>query len=270
MPPADTWDPAAYLRWAKPRTRAVLDLIARIDHAAPLRITDLGCGPGNNTELIADRWPGALVTGIDSSPNMIDAALSRQRPGQLEFRVGDVRDWEPDEPPDVVLANAVLQFIPGHLDLIRRWARFLAPGAVLGVQLPSPPPGQRGDWVMEVARELTETPAWRDTLGGTLGQGHIYQPEEYLQVLADTGLRAEAWETTYSFPLAGPGSLAEYAAGSIIRPALARLGDPDRERFLSEYRSLLRERQPPLVLAGQATDILRQRRVFGLGRRALL
>jgi len=270
MPSADIWDPATYLRWTKPRTRGVTDLISQIDHAGPRRITDLGCGPGNNTELIADRWPQAMVTGIDSSPRMIDSARSRQRPGQLEFRVGDLRDWVPDEPPDVVLANAVLQFIPGHLELLRRWAGFLAPGGVLGVQLPGSPPAQGRDSIMEIARELIETPAWRDRLSGSLENVHVYPPEDYLTALGDEGMDAEAWESVYSFPLAGPGSLAEYAAGAMIRPALSRLDGEDRERFLAVYAATLRERQPPVLIGGQPIEILRQRRVFGLGRRRLL
>jgi trans-aconitate 2-methyltransferase len=270
MTSADIWDPSVYLRWTKPRSRGVTDLIDRVDHPAPRRIVDLGCGPGNNTELIADRWPEAVVTGIDNSPSMIEAARPRARPGRLEFLVGDLRDWAPGEPPDMVLANAVLQFIPDHLGLLRGWAGYLAPGGVLGVQMPGSPPAQGRDSIMEIARELIETPAWRDLLGGSLENVHMYPPEDYLTTLGDAGLDAEAWETVYSFPLAGPGSLADYAAGSLIRPALARLDGQDRERFIGEYTVLLRERQPPRMIGGQATEILRQRRVFGLGRRRLL
>jgi trans-aconitate 2-methyltransferase len=268
MASADIWDPEAYLRWTKPRTRGVLDLLDRIDHPEPLRVTDLGCGPGNNTELIADRWPRALVTGIDNSPSMVAAARPRERRGRLEFRAGDLLDWVPADPPDVVLANAVLQFIPDHLDLLRRWAGFLAPGGVLGIQLPGSPPGQGS--IMEIARELIETPAWRDTLGGSLENVNVYPPEDYLTALGDAGLHAEAWETNYSFPLAGPGSLVDYAAGSLIRPALARLDAEGRERFLAEYSIALRERHPPRLIGGRPVEILRQRRVFALGRRGLL
>lgn len=112
MADADIWDPGAYPRWAYPRTRALLDLPSHIDQPAPRLVVDLGCGPGNTTELMSDRWPDALVIGIDNSPSMIEATRPRQRPGRLEFRAGDLRDWDPGERVDVILANAVLQFHP--------------------------------------------------------------------------------------------------------------------------------------------------------------
>jgi trans-aconitate methyltransferase len=123
---------------------------------------------------------------------------------------------------------------------------------------------------MEVARELVETPSWRDKLSGSLENVTVYPAEEYLTALGDEGLDAEAWETISWFPLGGPGSVVDYAAGATIRPALSRLDTADRERFLAEYTVLLRERQPPRMIGGQLVDVMRQRRVFALGRRGLL
>jgi trans-aconitate 2-methyltransferase len=261
---ADIWNPGAYLWWTRPRTRAVHDLLGNVEHDSPRLIIDLGCGPGNNTELIADRWPDAYVLGIDSSPRMIEAARSRQRPGHLEFREGDLRDWEPGDPPDVVLASAVLQWLPGHLALLPRLAGFLAPGGVLGFQLPGAVPGS----VMDIARELVAADAWRDVLGDALVSATVHAPADYLAVLGDAGLEAEAWETHYLFPLPGEGSLVEYAAGSVLRPALARLGPADADRFLAEYAERLRAVQQSRLIHGQSVEILRQRRVFAIGRRA--
>ena len=161
MAKADIWDPGAYLRWAYPRKRAVLDLLSHIDQHAPRVVVDLGCGPGNTTELMSDRWPDALVIGVDNSPSMIEAARPRQRPGRLEFRAGDLRDWQPGEPADVILANAVLQFYADNLDFLTRWAGFLAPGGELGVQMPGAPPHPLGDSLMDLAQALIEAPAWR-------------------------------------------------------------------------------------------------------------
>ena len=268
MATTDIWDPDAYLRWPRPRTRGVLDLLSHIDHERPRLIVDLGCGPGNNTELIADRWPDAFVTGIDNSPSMINAAQSRQRPGHLEFRAGDLLEWRPDQVPDVILANAVLQFIPGHLELLSRWAGFLGPGGILGAQLPGTPPGSASDSIMDVARQQISAPAWCDALGDSLEGVNVYPPIDYLAALGDAGLDAEVWVTSYSFPLGGAGSLAQYAAGSVIRPALSRLGPDDADRFLSEYASRLQARQPPEIIGGKEVEILRQHRVFAIGRRA--
>lgn len=224
---------------------------------------DLGCGPGNNTELIADRWPDALVLGIDSSARMIEAARSRQRPGHLEFREGDVREWKPGEPPDIVLASAVLQWIPDHLALLPRLAGFLASGGVLGFQMPFAVAGS----VMNIAQQLVATKAWRDILGDALDAATEHQPIEYLTVLGAAGLEAEAWETNYWFPLSGEGSLVEYAAGSVLRPALTRLDPADADRFLAEYAERQRAVQPPRFINGQPVEILRQRRVFAVGHR---
>jgi trans-aconitate 2-methyltransferase len=241
----------------------VRDLLGNVDHPGPRLVVDLGCGPGNNTELIADRWPDARVLGIDSSPRMIEAARSRQRPGHLEFREGDLREWEPDDPPDVVLASAVLQWLPDHLALLPRIAGFLAAGGVLGFQLPGKIPGS----VMGIAHELAATEAWRDRLDGALDSATVHPPIDYLTVLGDAGLEAEAWETHYWFPLTGQGSLVEYAAGSVLRPVLSRLSPEDADRFLAEYAERQRAAQPARLIGGQPVEVLRQRRVFAVGRR---
>jgi trans-aconitate 2-methyltransferase len=260
---ADIWDPDAYLRWTHPRTRAVRDLLGNVDHPGPRLVVDLGCGPGNNTELIAERWPGAHVLGIDSSPRMVEAAQARQRPGRLEFREGDLSEWQPDDPPDVVLASAVLQWLPDHLTLLPRMAGFLAPGGVLGFQMPGGVPGS----VMGIARELVATEAWRDKLGDALDSATVHAPVDYLIALGDAGLEAEAWETHYWFALTGEGSLVEYATGSVLRPALSRLSPDDADRFLAEYAERQRAAQPARLIGGQPVEILRQRRVFAVGRR---
>ena len=194
---------------------------------------------------------------------MIEAARSRQRPGHLEFREGDLREWEPDEPPDVLLANAVLHLVPDHLELVRRLAGFLAPGGVLGFQLPGAIPGS----VMDVAQGLVTTDAWRDTLGDVLDAETVLAPIDYLTVLSDAGLEAEAWDTHYWLPMRGEDSLVGYAAGSVLRPALARLSPADADRFLTEYAGRLNAAQSPRLIGGQRVEILHQRRVFAVGRR---
>jgi trans-aconitate 2-methyltransferase len=266
MAQTDAWDPDAYLRWPGPRTHPVLDLLGHADHPAPGLVLDLGCGPGNNTELIADHWQAARVIGVDSSLNMIEAARSRERPGRLEFLVADIRDWRPSQPVDVVLANAVLQFFPDHMELLPRLASFLAPGGVLGFQLPA---SDSVGSIMDVARALIASPAWRDRLDGVLTPGTVRPAIDYLAALGNAGLTGEAWETVYLFPLAGPGSIAEYAAGSVLRPALYRLDPAEADRFLADYTDLIHAEWPPQVIGGELTDVLRQRRVFAVGRSQL-
>ena len=262
------WVSDDYLRMQLPRTQAVLDLLARVRHPKPRLVVDLGCGPGNNTELIARHWPGARVIGVDSSPNMIAAARERERPGHLEFRLGDLTTWQPDECADIVVLNAVLQWIPGHPALLPALAGMLAPGGVLGFQMPGQLPSGRSSLVWDLARDMSREPRWRDKLGGAYGDNEVLDPLGYITVLGDAGLRAEAWETQYTYLLPGEGRLAEYASGSVLRPALAPLAPPEAGQFLAEYRHRLSEASPPRVIGGEAAEILCQSRVFAVGQSA--
>jgi trans-aconitate 2-methyltransferase len=264
----DQWISEAYLRIPTLRTQAVLDLLARVQHPGPRLVVDLGCGPGNATELIAEHWPRARVIGVDNSPNMIAAANGREQPGQLEFRLGDLATWQADEPVDVMLFNAVLQWIPGHAGLMPRFAAMLAPGGVLGFQMPGRWPGPGGnDVLMEIILDLTREPRWRDKLGNAYGDDtFLLDPVGYITALTGAGLAAEAWETRYTYPLAGTGRLVEYASGSILRPMFACLTPPEEEKFRAELAQRLSQALPPRVIGGETVEILSQRRVFAVGR----
>src|SRR4051812_619377 len=110
-----SWDPAQYELFAAERARPFHDLVAQIPTAAPKHVVDLGCGPGTVTATLADRWPGAHVYGLDSSPDMITVAERLARPGRLEFGLGDVARWHPDPGTvDVIVSNAALQWVPDH------------------------------------------------------------------------------------------------------------------------------------------------------------
>ena len=260
----EVWVADSYLRSSMPRTQGVLDLLARVEHPAPRLIADLGCGPGNNTELIAQHWPDALVIGVDSSPDMIAAARERERPGRLEFRLADLTEWQPDEPLDIVLLNAVLQWIPDHAALLPRCAAMLAPGGVLGFQMPggSSIPGN----IMDIAREMTGEPRWRDKLSGAYSDDELLDPLGYIVALGDAGLRAEAWETCYTYPLAGTGRLVEYASGAVLRPALGPLTPEEEEEFLADYSERVNQAFPPRIIGGERVEVLSLSRIFAIGR----
>jgi trans-aconitate 2-methyltransferase len=249
-----------------PRTQGVLDLLARVEHAGPRLVVDLGCGPGNNTALIAARWPQALVIGVDSSPDMIAAAREREQPGRLEFVLADLAQWQPDQPADVVLLNAVLQWIPGHVALLPRLAAMLAPGGVLGFQMPGPVPGRRpGASLLDIARQLASEPPWHGKLGQAYADNDLLDPVGYITALGDAGLRAQAWQTWYAYPLPGTGGLVEYAAGAVLRPVLAPLAPQEAGQFLAEYSRRVSQAHPPRIIGGQPTEILSQFRVFAVG-----
>ena len=260
------WVPDAYLRSSTPRTQAVLDLLGRVRHPGPRVIADLGCGPGNNTELVAQRWPEALVIGVDSSAEMISAARERERPGHLEFRQADLTQWQPDGLFDIVLLNAVLQWIPNHIALLPRLAALLAPGGVLGFQMPGRLPGRSSVYVLDIAREMTGEPEWRDKLTDVYTSHDLLDPVGYIVALGDLGLRAEAWETRCAYPLTGGGRLVEYASGAVLRPALAPLRPEEAARFLAEFSRRVSLAFPPRVIGGESVEVLTQSRVFAVGQ----
>jgi trans-aconitate 2-methyltransferase len=265
--PSEIWISDAYLRASMPRTQGVLDLLARVRHPKPRLIADLGCGPGNNTELIAQRWPEALVIGVDNSASMIAAARECEQPGHLEFRQADLTEWQPDEPFDIVLLNAVLQWIPNHIALLPRLAALLAPGGVLGFQMPGRMPAGSADiGLLGIAREMTGEPQWRDKLSDAYTDHNLLDPVGYITELGELGLRTEAWETWYAYPLTGGGRLVEYASGALLRPALAPLTPHEAELFLAEYSRRVSAAYPPHLIGGESVEVLYQSRVFAIGK----
>jgi trans-aconitate 2-methyltransferase len=256
------WDPAQYDRYAAERGRPFLDLIARIDVAAPADVVDLGCGPGSLTAMLSDRWPAARVLGIDSSPDMVAAAAALIRPGRLEFRHVDVRSYRPDGPVDVVTANAVFQWVPGHLDLIADIASWLAPGGVLAFQVPD----NFSDPSHVLLRELRLSAPWRDRVGdGADRELAVERPERYLATLVAAGLVPDVWHTTYLHLLPGTDPVLEWVKGTALRPVLSALADdpPAAEAFLAELAAMLAAAYP----AGPDGTVFRFRRTFAVGRR---
>ena len=181
------WDPAVYRRYGAERARPFFDLVARVGAGSPRAVVDLGCGPGELTLSLAERWPGARLTGIDSSPDMIAKAVAHG--GPAEFRAGDVRDWRPGRDVDVVVTNATLQWVPEHRDLLVRWVRELAPGSWLAMQVP----GNFGAPSHVLLRAVGE----RYGVGGLLREAPVDDPAGYAALLTAAGATVDAWETTY-------------------------------------------------------------------------
>ncbi|WP_410642454.1 trans-aconitate 2-methyltransferase [Amycolatopsis sp. lyj-346] len=232
------WDPAKYLDYADLRARPFYDLIARIGASAPRRVVDLGCGPGNLTVSLRDRWPAAALECGDSSPEMVTAARARG----LDATLLDVRDWAPAPDTDVVVSNAVLQWVPDHSGLLRRWAASLPAGACLAVQVP----GNFKAPSHVLTRELAASPAWASTLADVVlrEDDAVSAPLEYADLLADAGCAVDAWETTYVQPLSGPSPVLEWITGTALRPIRAALPDAGWARFRAELAPLLAEAYP--------------------------
>ena len=253
-----SWDPGQYLRYRDERSRPFADLTARIRAGAPRYVVDLGCGPGNLTARLAERWPGARVVGVDSSRRMIDRARAHRVPGRLEFALADLRDWRPEQPVDVLVSNATLQWVPGHLQLLPRLVAATAPGGWLAFQVP----GNFTEPSHRLLDELRRAPRWRDLVGDAVPAPAAYGPAEYLAALAMLGCAVDAWETTYLHVLPGEDPVLEWMRGTGLRPVLDVLAGGDRDRFVAEYGAALREAYP----RREYGTVLPYRRVFVVAR----
>jgi trans-aconitate 2-methyltransferase len=229
------WSADQYRKFEDERTRPPRDLLAAVPTRDVRRAVDLGCGPGNSTELLLARWPGAAVHAIDSSDDMVRAA--RQRVPRATVELADIATWRADGPWDVILANAVLQWVPDHARLLPRLAGALAPMGSLAIQMP--------DNLAEPSHRLMEQVAqagpWRVKLADADARTRIAAVDWYYELLRPLCARVDIWRTTYHHPLAGIDGVVEWFKGSALRPFLAPLTAPEQAAFLQRYRALLAE-----------------------------
>ncbi|MBY6349921.1 trans-aconitate 2-methyltransferase [Rhodococcoides corynebacterioides] len=232
------WNPSQYLQYADHRHRPFVDLVARVDLVAPRRIVDLGCGPGNSTLLLADRWPDAALDALDSSAEMVSAA----RRNGLAAEQGDVRDWTPTEDTDLVVSNALLQWVPEHRELLAAWARALPRSAVIAVQMP----GNFGAPSHRALREVARSAPWIDRLPTDLlrHDDTVDDPGDYARLLAGHGCAVDAWETTYIQQLSGPDPVLEWMRGTALTPVFDVLDADERTAFEADLAARLREEYP--------------------------
>jgi len=235
---AHTWDPDRYLTYADERGRPFVELIQRIGADAPATVVDLGCGPGNLTRLLLERWPEARVSGIDSSPEMIEKARATA-PG-IGFEVGDARDWTADgDQVDVLVSNATLQWIPGHLELLPRLVERVRPGGWFAFQVP----GNFDEPSHTLRNELAADERFAaHTADVAVPDSH--DPAEYLDALAAAGCTVDAWETTYLHLLTGEDPVFTWVSGTGARPTLQALPDALRQEFEAELKAALRAAYP--------------------------
>ncbi len=255
------WDPGQYLRYASERARPFFDLLARVQAKNPGFVADLGCGPGNLTASLTERWPGADVLGVDSSPEMVASARAQAgHRSRLSFLEADLRDWRPSRPVDVLLSNAVLQWVPGHLGLIGQWPGLLAPGGWLAFQLP----GNYDQPSHAILRELVSSSRWRRRLADAQLNRQAHGPAEYLDLLARAGCVVDAWETTYLHVLSGADPVAQWYRGTGLRPVLSLLDPAEGEEFFAAYAQRVAQAYP----AAPYGTVLPFRRIFVVATRA--
>ncbi|MEV4614393.1 methyltransferase domain-containing protein [Kitasatospora sp. NPDC049258] len=257
-----TWDPSQYLRYADQRTRPLHELLARVPELPPApTVLDIGCGPGNSTAVLRERWPDAAITGIDTSAEMLATARTAAGEPTADYLLADAARYDPaPAAPDLIASNATLQWVEGHLDLLPRWAGALRPGGVIAFQVP----GNFDRPSHTLLAELRRSPRWRAALGEDRIRAGVPAPDAYLAALLDAGCTADVWETTYLTLLPGPDPVLEWTKGTALRPVLELLADPvERAAFLAEYAALLREAYP----AGPHGTVFPFRRIFAVAVR---
>lgn len=231
-----SWNSEQYLKFARERTQPAIDLAARITLEAPARVVDLGCGPGNSTAVLAQRWPGAAIAGIDSSAAML--AQARRDYPDWTWTEADIAKWHApaDARCDVVFSNAALQWVPDHRREFPRLLEQVAPGGALAVQVPAnlDSPAQR------VMQELSTSAAWRGHFKTPPRSWFVHAPEFYYDILAPRAARVDLWTTEYHHVLNGLDGVIEWYRGTGLRPWLDALpDDATREQFLGAYRARL-------------------------------
>jgi trans-aconitate 2-methyltransferase len=233
-----TWQPERYLAFAEQRTRPALDLLARVPLAKPARVADLGCGPGNSTALLTQRWPEAAVVGIDSSPEML--AQARASGVRATWIEAGICAWTPDCPLDLIYANAALQWLGDHAKLLPRLLGELRAGGVLAVQMPRNFEAQSHALLRETAR----SGPWADRLGGILDQPPVAAPAWYHDLLAPHAATLDIWETEYLHVLAGDDPVLNWTRGTALRPVMQVLDRDQFAAFEAAYAARLRMAYP--------------------------
>jgi trans-aconitate 2-methyltransferase len=260
-----TWEPERYLRFADQRGRPFEDLLARIPAEAPARVADLGCGPGNVTELLTRRWPEASILGVDSSAEMIDTAKARAIPGRLGFVQADLREWRAAQPVDVLITNATLQWVPGHLDLLPTLLGQVTPGGWFAMGVP----GNFTAPSHALLAELQQDDRWSGYFTGAQFRPASHEPADYLRALIAAGAQAEVWETTYYYVLPGGNGVLDFVSSTALRPVLTELGGPGTDaagEFVNAYAAALRVAYPLTQLADRTVQILPFRRLFAIAQ----
>ncbi len=226
------WNPTLYSRFEDERTRPARDLLARValDAAVVQNAVDLGCGPGNSTELLVQRFPQAHVTGTDNSEAMLVSA--RERLPQVRFELSDIATWAPQEAPNLIYANAALQWVPAHETLLPRLLNALAPGGVLAIQMPD----NRDEPTHRLMREVAAESPWAEAIGDfSRFRTELLGLDGYYNLLAPLAAQIDVWRTAYQHPMDTPRAIVDWVRGTGLKPFVDRLPPDLQASYLTEY-----------------------------------
>ncbi len=231
------WDDRQYLKFADERTRPARELLARVPLEAPAEVIDLGCGPGNSTALLLERWPQARLTGLDSSPEML-ARARLDRP-DIHWLEADIASWTPTRAPDLIFANAVLQWLPDHPTLLPRLFGLLAPGGVLAIQMPDNFDEPSHAWMRNLPGP------WSEALQAMRQGPRVLRAGHYYDLLAPHARSVELWHTRYEHVMADAAAIVEWVKGTGLRPYLEALPASQRAAYEAAYLAAIDTAYPP-------------------------
>ena len=234
------WNPALYRRYEDERTRPAQELLARVPLPEAARVVDLGCGPGNSTELLANRFPTAKVVGTDNSEAML--ASARERLPQARFELSDIATWAPqDQAPDLIYANAALQWVPDHEQLIPRLFAALAPGGVLAIQMPD----NREEPTHRLMRAVAAEAPWAEPIGNADRLRTLLLPlGGYYDLLAPAAAKVDVWHTIYQHPMDNAAAIVEWVRSTGLKPFVDRLPADLQASYLAEYEHRVDQAYP--------------------------
>jgi trans-aconitate 2-methyltransferase len=248
-----SWNPQQYLKFSQPRLRPAMDLLARIPSASPALVYDLGCGAGNVTAVLAERWPDARIIGVDSSAAML-AQAARGLP-RVQWVHQPLAAWRAERPADVIYSNAALHWLPDHRQLFAALVAMLAPGGVLAVQMPRNFSAPSHTLIAGAAR----AGPWRSKLEPLLTAAPVAEPQFYYALLAPLAASLDIWESEYLQVLSGEDPVKEWTKGTWLMQFLERLDAAERVQFEADYALRLRAAYPPLA---DGTTLFPFRRLF--------
>lgn len=233
-----SWNPERYLAFGDHRTRAAVDLLARVPLAAPARAVDLGCGPGNSTALLVARWPDAEVVGLDASAEML--AQARASGVAARWVEADIAGWTPARPFDLIYSNAALQWLGDHATLLPRLLGHLVEGGALAVQMP-----RSFEMASHAAmRAVAAKERWQARLLPLLRESAVAGPAWYHDLLAPLAASVDIWETEYLQVLEGDDPVLRWVRATGMRPVIEALDGDELAAFEADYGARLRAAYP--------------------------
>ena len=234
------WDPALYTRFEDERTRPARDLLARVPLQKAALAFDLGCGPGNSTELLVQRFAQAEIHGTDNSESML--ASERQRLPGVRFELSDIAHWQPERAPDLIYANAALQWVGDHASLVPRLFKALAPGGVLAIQMPD----NRDEPSHRAMREVAAAAPFAQAIGDvTALRTAVLGIADYYDMLSPVAAQVDVWHTIYQHPLDSAAAIVEWVRATGLKPFVEKLPAHLHAEYLAQYQARIERWYPP-------------------------